>query len=375
MALSVKAELQITGLGGGDLGVDGVPWQYATVADLKTLLYEELRLPSSARKEDRISLLAGISGRPLVDDDRLSDTCARGKKLTVRGADLSPIPCRRPWFAPATEVLLHGLQSAPELNGQRATVRGWDALKWRYDVLMDSTKLVKSVKPDNLQWAWISPLAADGPGGDLRQAHVPVSGAFQPSQVPIPGTHGPGGLGPAYGSAVDRGGPGLSGPDQEGCEVTYGAVPCSAAYHSAVSRAAPVAGPVLLPSPSAAAAALAAPAERLAATAPGGPSPSLQGDDMQGLQQELQRLKLEKARAIEEEDFDRAAEVKRRQKEVEAALAELPARLKSAREKLEKVLVDKAKAVEVEDFKLASELKGRQRELEARVRELEGASA
>lgn len=361
MALSVKAELQITGLGGGDISVDGVPWQYASVADLKTLMYEQLRLPAAAKKDDILSFLAGSSGQALADSDKLSAPHIQGKKLILRGADLPPTPVRRQWFAPGAEVLLHGLQGAQELNGKRAVVAGWDALKCRFDVIMDSTKLKKSVKPENIQWAWISPLLVSPGGGDSRQAHVPIPGAFAPTQFQIPGSQGSGpSSGAGYGSATGGG----------GYRVADAALDNSGSSSPSRLPAAVPTAPSPSPQPSASLH-RGAPAPAAASTSRPQTESAPEFDDLDSLMKELDRLKLEKERAIEEEDYDRAGALKRRHQELLAGMKDLPGKLKAAHEELEKVIADKRRAVEEEDFKLASQLKGRQKELEAQVKALE----
>lgn len=47
-------------------------------------------------------------------------------------------------------VKLHGLESKPELNGQRATIIAWDGTKQRYNVYVMSSGRVLSLKPSNV---------------------------------------------------------------------------------------------------------------------------------------------------------------------------------------------------------------------------------
>mmetsp|Transcript_114505 Transcript_114505/g.334778 ORF Transcript_114505/g.334778 Transcript_114505/m.334778 type:complete len:327 (-) Transcript_114505:164-1144(-) len=320
MALSVKAELQVTGLAGGDLGIDGVPWQTSTVAHLRELLYEQLRLPLAAHAQTPLSFLAGVSGDALADGDRLADPHVRGKKIIVRGAELPPTPVRRQWFMLHTEVMLHSLQGASELNGQRATICGWDALKCRYNVLMDATKLTRSVKPDNLRWAKISPLLVNAAGGDPRCAHVPHS---------LPG------VGPDYSAELASAVEPPFGKGEDGYEVVL----------ERATRSGDAA----------------ADAELLLRA----------NTSLRSLQLERESLLQKTAATIKEIQFrERTAWEKKAalQREVSHALS---VQLETARAELRQVQEDKMRAVEVEDFKLASELKKRQQELVERVKELE----
>jgi hypothetical protein len=47
-------------------------------------------------------------------------------------------------------VTLHGVQSKPELNGQRGTIIAWDPAKTRYNIYVMSTSKVVSLKPSNV---------------------------------------------------------------------------------------------------------------------------------------------------------------------------------------------------------------------------------
>jgi hypothetical protein len=47
-------------------------------------------------------------------------------------------------------VTLHGIESRPELNGQKGTILAWDPRKQRYNVYIISTSKVMSLKPSNI---------------------------------------------------------------------------------------------------------------------------------------------------------------------------------------------------------------------------------
>merc|ERR1711976_856334 len=102
------------------------------------------------------------------------------------------------------------------------------------------------------------------------------------------------------------------------------------------------------------------------------------GSQLQDANIEIESLQKQKAAAIEEEDYDLAAGIKKRllelakrSKELESAIAEaavkVEADLLAARCELEEVIAKKLIAVENEDFLCAKTLKQEQDEIETRI--------
>jgi hypothetical protein len=118
---------------------------------------------------------------------------------------------------------------------------------------------------------------------------------------------------------------------------------------------------------------------------------------LEALEADVEQVMVEKAQAIEREDFEKAAELKQRQRSLEEQIAyiegvaamaieavanamaevqnkrreECRAQADGIREDLENVKAQKASAVKAEDFILAADLKKRQGDLEAQIAQLE----
>merc|ERR1712014_535666 len=49
-----------------------------------------------------------------------------------------------------TRVVIRGLNSAPEHNGKTGTINGFDAARIRYEVVVEGSREVLSLRPQNL---------------------------------------------------------------------------------------------------------------------------------------------------------------------------------------------------------------------------------
>ena len=87
-----------------------------------------------------------------------------------------------------TPVLLRGLQSKPELNGQSGCVLGWDARKGRYNVMLDSDGEMLALKPECLSVAGEAPTALEGYDEDDDVEEIFTPGAAAPERLPDPPT-------------------------------------------------------------------------------------------------------------------------------------------------------------------------------------------
>jgi len=415
-------ELRVSGLAGGELLFDGVPGR-ASVGELRETVFEHLtsslytadsRKPPKSADELRVS--DGSGREPLRDDVILREAPGFDQGFVVTGAALPRDSIRRPWFAPSGEVVLDGLRNAPELNGQAALVSDWVADRGRYEVLVTAVGLrdIKHVKPDNLRRATSAMVRQHVPAGfggndgqevdetwrvvfDQKvvvRAEPTLTGRILASRKPgdsvrvcrrkgewvqLHPAEGFGSL-PAWlltdGAAKGLGKllvledrPALAKPPEPRPPAAVGGYPQPAAEPKAPD---PPPAPVA-PRPT---------APRPAAAASPPVSTAVRAEQM-GLEDELERVEMEKAAAIEDEDYDLAAELKQRQKELYAQLKELErsaadesaARLQALKDELQQVKARKLEAVEAEDFQEASALKRRQTEIEAEVRQLEGGSA
>ena len=102
------------------------------------LLYRKLNRP-------RVTLepfAAAASAAP--QPSKVQPSMAASAAAPSNSIDAAPFPL-------GTTVKLRGLQSKPELNGQRGRVIGWDAAKGRLNVALvhGSTKMIQ-VKPPNV---------------------------------------------------------------------------------------------------------------------------------------------------------------------------------------------------------------------------------
>lgn len=88
-----------------------------------------------------------------------------------------------------------------------------------------------------------------------------------------------------------------------------------------------------------------------------------------GITGELEALEKQKRAAVEAEDFDRAAQIKRRQKELAHQHGEVPNG--SVQKQLDKILEEKRICIESEDFDRATELRRIQTELETKLQTLD----
>jgi len=152
-----KPALTVRSLGGGELALDGVPFQHARASDLKHLILEHLRSSKDSDAKARklrspgdLSLADGAGNRHLKDSDDLTDPELEFEGVALFGAELPDVPARRPWFLPGSMVVLGGLRAAAELNGQHAEVCKWGVAKGRYEVRLREGGDMKSVKADNL---------------------------------------------------------------------------------------------------------------------------------------------------------------------------------------------------------------------------------
>merc|ERR1712176_33965 len=94
-------------------------------------------------------------------------------------------------------------------------------------------------------------------------------------------------------------------------------------------------------------------------------------EDCASITSELAELERQKQEAVEQEDFDRAVQLKQQQQDREANSSS------AASEELQRVRREKHEAVEAEQFEIARELKKREQELEAQLRseDVQGSTA
>jgi len=409
--------------------LDGLPG-YAAVADLRETVFGHLssisstagnaaaarKLPQSA---DELRILDGSGNETLRDDVVLRQVPSFAKGFVVMGTTLPRDSIRRPWFLPSSDVVLDDLKSAPELNGQAALVSDWIADRGRYEVLVTAVGIrdIKHVKPDNLRRASAKKAREYVPEGFGAERYDEVDEVWRVvfnQKVVVraePSTQGrildsrkPGdrvrvcrrkgewvqlhpsegfGAMPAWlltdGAAKGLGRlleleevPAAPMPPQSKPSPPAGGYPQPAAkLEAGWSKAAPgpqpASAPAVAPKPQPSAASAAASRARR----------------LSELQEELERVEMDKAAAIEDEDYDLAAEMKQRKKELEAEIEEVEssaadeasARLEALREELQQVKAKKLDAVEEEDFKAAAALKKRQVEIEAEVRQFEAGGA
>lgn len=120
------------------------------------------------------------------------------------------------------------------------------------------------------------------------------------------------------------------------------------------------------------------------AKAPSSAAPIDVAAELQTLQEEITELRMDKAEAVEEEDFDRAAEINAKLKAAEARQKELqgakkesntnPAvKLRELKAELQRLTREKNQAAEDEEYDLAAELKKQIKGIEAQIAELEAA--
>ena len=85
-----------------------------------------------------------------------------------------------PKLATGTAVALVGLQSKPELNGQRGRIAGFDSAKGRYSVRLTDQSKTLQVKPANIEAIPASPesmLTVDEVGALSRRSHEAITTA------------------------------------------------------------------------------------------------------------------------------------------------------------------------------------------------------
>lgn len=145
----------------------GVPFDYASVADLKLRLAEALRDENDQTagpgppSEDIIVAYSTIDKRleerKLLFDPRC-DSRSPAYKVFGSGGELALAlltggvgGARLPWFSIGEELVIRDVQKDKSLNGELAKVKSYHKDKGRYDVQVLTTGLLKSLRPDNLQ--------------------------------------------------------------------------------------------------------------------------------------------------------------------------------------------------------------------------------